>query len=194
MVKLFNQCFIVLMFTYCLGLLWYRLSDYILPTFFPDNNQSTFVIEFGLRRPTCERDLGGEMSVTNRLVRSMYFMMTTLSTVGYGDFYPISSSEKIIGSLIQVIGVTLFALVMNVFIDIVLNVRDQDVSSEGEKRLNKWFALIKHIRFQPFGEGKDIDSKLKLQIEEHFKHYWKNDRTAVLVSQKDYFDSIPFKI
>ena len=54
----------------------------------------------------------------------MYFMMTTLSTVGYGDYYPISSSEKIIGSLIQVMGVTLFAVVMNAFIEIVITIKN----------------------------------------------------------------------
>lgn len=99
-----------------MGLMWYRLSDFILPFFFPNNDESTFVIEFGLRKPLCERDYGDEMGILDRLVRSMYFMMTTLSTVGYGDYYPISSSEKIIGSLIQVFGVTLFAIVMNAFI------------------------------------------------------------------------------
>ena len=72
----------------------------------------------------CERDIGEDMSVTDRLVRSMYFMMTTLSTVGYGDYYPISSSEKIIGSLIQVMGVTLFAVVMNAFIEIVITIKN----------------------------------------------------------------------
>jgi voltage-gated potassium channel len=77
----------------------------------------------------------------------MYFMMTTLSTVGYGDYYPISSSEKIVGSFIQVIGVTLFATVMNVFIGIVLTFKDQDSNNDQENHLNRWFALIKSIRF-----------------------------------------------
>jgi hypothetical protein len=69
------------------------------------------------------------MPIDGRLVRSMYFMLTTLSTVGYGDYYPISSSERIVGALIQVGGVTLFAIVMNAFIRIVLTVKEQDSSN-----------------------------------------------------------------
>ena len=53
-------------------------------------------------------------------------MMTTLSTVGYGDFYPISDPEKIIGSVIQVVGVVVFANVMNKFIEIVLTIKETD--------------------------------------------------------------------
>ena len=30
----------------------------------------------------------------------MYFMLTTLSTTGYGDFYPYSISEKVFGEIV----------------------------------------------------------------------------------------------
>jgi hypothetical protein len=38
--------------------------------------------------------------IHNRLITCMYYALTTLSTVGYGDFYPCSISEKIVGSVI----------------------------------------------------------------------------------------------
>jgi hypothetical protein len=44
------------------------------------------------------------------------------------------------------------------------------------------------------GEGKDIDISLREEITRHFTHFWENDRVAVLLEKKDYFDSIPFKI
>ena len=47
-------------------------------------------------------------------------MLTTLSTVGYGDMHPYAISEKIIGTMIQIIGVSIFSIVMNAFIDVVL--------------------------------------------------------------------------
>ena len=47
------------------------------------------------------------MVTSDQLVRSMYYALTTLSTVGYGDYYPVSVAEKIFGSIIQIFGVTL---------------------------------------------------------------------------------------
>ena len=41
---------------------------------------------------------------------------------------------------------------------------------------------------------KDIDPGLRDRIESHFRYFWDNDRTAVLLEKKEYFDSIPFKI
>lgn len=35
-----------------------------------------------------------------RLIAIMYYALTTLSTVGYGDFCPISIAEKIVGAVI----------------------------------------------------------------------------------------------
>jgi len=35
-----------------------------------------------------------------KMVWCMYYALTTLSTVGYGDFYPTSIAEKVAGSII----------------------------------------------------------------------------------------------
>lgn len=38
--------------------------------------------------------------IDGRLITCMYYALTTLSTVGYGDYYPSSIAEKIVGSII----------------------------------------------------------------------------------------------
>ena len=42
--------------------------------------------------------------------KAMWWGVTTLTTVGYGDVYPVTASGKILASLISVIGIGLFAL------------------------------------------------------------------------------------
>ena len=44
--------------------------------------------------------MGASMTLRKRLITSMYYALTTLSTVGYGDFYPSSIAEKVAGSII----------------------------------------------------------------------------------------------
>jgi len=124
----------------------------------------------------------------------MYYALTTLSTVGYGDFYPVSVAEKIVGSIIQIFGVTFFSILMNGFIEVVVSIKG-DNNSNYEDSLQRWFGLIRKIKNQPLGgNSQDIKPKLKQQIEEHFRYYWDHDRTSVLDEKKEYFDSIPFKI
>lgn len=131
--------------------------------------------------------------IHERLITCMYYALTTLSTVGYGDFYPNSIAEKIVGSILQIFGVTFFSILMNNFIDVVLSMKSSNFTNN-EDTLQKWFVLIKKIKNQPFGGNKDIDPKLRDRIEAHFRYFWDNDRTAVLLEKKEYFDSIPFKI
>lgn len=41
---------------------------------------------------------------------SMWWAVATLTTVGYGDAYPITSTGKVLGSIVAILGVGLFAL------------------------------------------------------------------------------------
>jgi hypothetical protein len=52
------------------------------------------------------------MTVSERTIKAMYFMLTTLSTVGYGDMSPQSINERIFGSMLMIVGVTIFTIVM----------------------------------------------------------------------------------
>jgi hypothetical protein len=54
-----------------------------------------------------------------KMLTVVYFTLTTLSTVGYGDLYWISNSEKIFGMFVMLAGVAFFSFIMNSFIDII---------------------------------------------------------------------------
>lgn len=76
------------------------------PTEVTDDNEGTYV------------------STADRIIITCYFTLTTLSTVGYGDFYPVSIGEKIVGSIIQIIGVTFFSLLMGNFVKVIQDFGD----------------------------------------------------------------------
>ena len=60
-----------------------------------------------------------KMESTEKLVISCYFALTTLSTVGYGDYHPVSNVERILAVLIMLGGVAFFSYIMGNFIEIV---------------------------------------------------------------------------
>jgi hypothetical protein len=49
--------------------------------------------------------------------------------VGYGDYYPSSIMEKIVGIFIEIVGVTIFSILMNQFIEVVLRFKGDDESA-----------------------------------------------------------------
>jgi hypothetical protein len=140
-----------------MGILNYRVSDYIFPIMFPDNDpDSYFVTVYGLKRPACESSLDDLEEYQFKVVLSVYYMMTTLSTVGYGDFSPTNNQEKVLMVVIQLLGVTLFATVINKIREIVNTIKGDEIEIQRDKKLDEWFNVIKSIKRRPLSEGRDI--------------------------------------
>ena len=64
-----------------------------------------------------------DMSSVHQGIAVMYYAMTTLTTVGFGDYSPRSDSERIFISFVLLVGVSIFSYLMGIFIDI-LGTRD----------------------------------------------------------------------
>ena len=48
----------------------------------------------------------------NKIIVSWYYSMTTLTTVGYGDYYPISNTEIFVAVCYMLCGVVFFSYIM----------------------------------------------------------------------------------
>lgn len=55
-----------------------------------------------------EDNKGSQMTI-----KTMYFALTSLSTVGFGDYYPITDFERLLTSFVLLIGVMLFSYVLS---------------------------------------------------------------------------------
>ena len=53
-----------------------------------------------------------EKSEWMRMLINTYFAFTTLSTIGLGDYYPVSDIERLVGSFVLLFGVALFSYMM----------------------------------------------------------------------------------
>ena len=47
-----------------------------------------------------------------KTLAAMYFAMTSLSTIGFGDMYPVNDLERLLGSFMLLCGVAVFSMVM----------------------------------------------------------------------------------
>lgn len=55
------------------------------------------------------------------MVKVIYFALTTLSTIGFGDFHPVSPLERSTAAFILLFGVAIFSFIMGQFIEILMN-------------------------------------------------------------------------
>jgi Na+/H+-translocating membrane pyrophosphatase len=109
------------------------------------------------------------------LIVSCYYALTTLATVGYGDFYPISNMERIVAVFIMLCGVAFFSYIMGSFIEIISNYEKKMGVIDKGTELHNWMTLLTR-----FTGNKPLPKSLSTQIESHFTYFWANDRLASL--------------
>lgn len=124
------------------------------------------------------------------LIKEIYFAITTLSTIGYGDFTPVSKSERIIASFILLLGVSIFSFIMGQFIEILMNYNSLWEVGQ-HKDLSKWIALLSR-----FNGGNPLGKELVTKIEDFFDFYWKNNRLSAMSSEADmrFMDELPYYV
>jgi hypothetical protein len=108
-------------------------------------------------------------------VKTLYYVITTISTVGYGDISPKTSKEIAFVMFIQFLGVVIFAYLTGNITSILMNLNQREkMLSEKEINLDKWFLDMKT------NKSHSIPEDLHKSIREYFLYYWENDHSSLL--------------
>ena len=110
----------------------------------------------------------------------VYFMFTTLSTVGLGDFNPKSEIERLIMCLVLLLGVTCFAYIMSVLVAIVQEVQVATAEPEESQKLSRWLLLLQH-----FNKNKPLPAEMIAYFEKYFEYFWRNDKNSSVDSDEN---------
>ena len=110
----------------------------------------------------------------------MYWAFTTLSTVGLGDYYPVSYSERFLAAFGFLIGVAIFAYVMGNFLDLMIVMKDINEDLEDGNGLANFIGMLKN-----FNKGDPISIKLKEDLEDYFDYRWNNNKNWSIESESD---------
>ena len=109
---MFRLILIAVILTYFIGCFWFWISINQ-EQWFEDSEESnitdTWYYTFHL----------DELNLKGQIYTSCYFALTTLATVGYGDYYPISWIEQIVAVIVMLLGVAFFSYIIGNFIEII---------------------------------------------------------------------------
>ena len=146
--------------TYVLGCIWYLICLYVFDNRFKMGypEEGTFFTQYKIYKKT----------PLKRLALSCYYVLTGLTTVGYGDFNAQNQNEKIFGITMMFLGVTIFSYVMSEFSD-QINIYNKTFGDrDQDSALNNHINLLKQL-----SPKKPLNENLVNDIQKHFKFFWK---------------------
>jgi hypothetical protein len=109
-----------------------------------------------------------------------YYMFTSLSTVGFGDYHPRSNSERLVVTIILLFGVAIQSYIMGNFADILSQFKSFNDELEEGDLLTKFFGTL--VKFNGY---KKLDLNFQRQMEQYFNYRWSNDLNAAFRESAD---------
>ena len=88
-----------------------------------------------------------KMTPVEQTILVTYFMFTTISTIGLGDYHPISNFERIVCTFLFVAGVTIFSVIMGNFIKIIDTFRTFNDDLDQDDELRKFFVVLAKFNY-----------------------------------------------
>lgn len=123
---------------------------------------------------------GFESNISNvdNYIRAFYWVVTTLTSVGYGDIVPVGNLEMLFTVFLQLIGVGILALLVGVVVGIFT--KRNPAEQRFVENMEKLRALIHYH---------EIPTDLEKRISDYFTYEWKQ---KLGYDESDLLDSLPF--
>jgi hypothetical protein len=124
-----------------------------------DPCQRTFECEWVMMADLKEDRSDGRLS---HYLTSLYWVVTTITTVGYGDIYAGTNVEKVYATMSMLIGVTVFGYVIGSMSRIV-----STIAQPGQRRREKLDAVKHYVREQKL--PRDVQKDVNIYFEAYCK-------------------------
>ena len=158
--KIIRLIFMASILTYIIGCIWFIYCKQVAAGILY-SSQPCFYAKYHLSSKT----------TVEQLLICCYFTLTTLTTVGFGDYVAQNSYEEVFGIVIMLLGVAVFSYVMSSFTDQISIYNETFGSLDKGSLLQNWLHLLNQ-----YSRNKPFKIKLVKDIDTHFRFFWKNDR------------------
>lgn len=121
-----------------------------------------------------------EKDLKDSIIVNTYFALTTLSTVGFGDYYPVANTERVVGALLLYFGQAGFNFLVVQFLDVLDNIQMLDKDDDSGDELNKFLNTLCH-----FNNKFPMEKEFSDTVIDFFKYKSANDKNNFLLADVD---------
>jgi voltage-gated potassium channel len=113
---------------------------------------------------------------------ALWWSLATITTVGYGDLFPVTAAGRIVGGFTMVVGISTFAIVTAKFAEFLVRSDREDERDEAERKPDGWSATSEQQRTARRG-SRQLDGMAEL-LSELEREFAQRDRTIETLRQE----------
>ncbi len=176
LIAIFQLCFFGIFGTFIFSCLWYFLCKKL-----KKDSEKNFIDS------NIKINLDNKENYFSYLLICFYYILTTLTTTGFGDIFPYTTNERFIATLMMLLGVLYFSFLMSVLYKEIKIIGEDNQTLEAQKLI----LDLKKFNVDKLNEG--ISKKVNKKILNDIIFANKHSRYEK-VSKKENFDILPKKI
>ena len=176
LIAIFQLCFFGIFGTFIFSCLWYFLCKKL-----KKDSEMNFI------ETNIKSKLDDKENYFSYLLICFYYILTTLTTTGFGDIVPYTTNERFIATLMMLLGVLYFSFLMSVLYKEIKIIGEDNQTLEAQKLI----LDLKKFNVDKLNEG--ISKKVNKKILNDIVFANKHSRYEK-VSKKENFDILPKKI
>ncbi|ETL38808.1 hypothetical protein L916_09693 [Phytophthora nicotianae] len=119
-------------------------------------------------------------SILSKYIASIYWAITTMTTVGFGDIYPVNDFEKGFCILVLIGGTTLFAYVVGTVIE---------VASNSKSLMNREHEMVQRVN--AYIKERGVSSEFIVACQEHLRFV---DAEKTFFVENSLFDALSYSL
>ena len=111
-----------------------------------------------------------------------YFAFTSLSTVGLGDYYPVSNLERLLGAFILLFGVSITSFIMDRLNHMILQINSLQKDFEWNNEMSLFIKTL-----EKFNHNEGLSFQLQESLNGYFQYRWQYNKNNAVSTPEDIF-------
>ena len=124
----------------------------------------------------------GNATVATKYVKSLYWAVTTITSVGYGDIVPVTDIETLFAIFIMILGAGIYAMIFSNFVSYVSRI--DAANSKYSEKMEEIRNQMRYLRLPPELQGR---------VEQYFEYVWQCHK-GLLEKDNYFFEELPMPL